>query len=134
MDLCLVRHAESLDNLRAILTGSSGNPVLSKQGQEQAKALRSHIALTDFDVGISSPAIRALQTAVFAGFSTDQIIVREDVNEKSFGNFENRPISEYEAYINKLSYSELYKFRPNGGESFFDLTLRVSCFLTIYFH
>jgi len=62
LELWLVRHGESLGNL----DGSGSDSPLSVAGREQAEALRSELAQVHFDRVLSSPLVRARETAALA--------------------------------------------------------------------
>jgi probable phosphoglycerate mutase len=62
LDLCLIRHAESLGNL----TGDSADTDLTSNGEAQARALAPVLSAVDFDQVWSSPLRRARQTTAYA--------------------------------------------------------------------
>ena len=61
-ELWLVRHGESLGNLDK----TQGDTALSARGEEQARALIPLLANERFDLALSSPLVRAKQTASLA--------------------------------------------------------------------
>lgn len=62
LELWLVRHAESLGNL----DGSDADTPLSPRGREQAAALAARLVGEVFDLALSSPLLRARETAAIA--------------------------------------------------------------------
>lgn len=62
LDLWLIRHGESLGNL----DGTEADTGLSPRGQRQARALAGALAGEAFDQVLSSPLLRARETAALA--------------------------------------------------------------------
>jgi len=61
MELILVRHAEPIEETRN--DGSPADPPLSDRGRAQARAVADWLSLRGVDRVLSSPALRARQTA-----------------------------------------------------------------------
>src|SRR3954454_15272148 len=84
-ELWLVRHGEtewSRDGRHTSTTDLD----LTEKGVEVARALRERLALTSFDLVLSSPRTRALRTAELAGF--EDVEVDEDLVEWDYGEYE----------------------------------------------
>jgi broad specificity phosphatase PhoE len=62
LDLWLVRHAESAGNV----DGSESDTQLSPRGREQARRLVALFSAVDFDRVVTSPLLRACETAAIA--------------------------------------------------------------------
>jgi len=83
----LVRHAAH-DHLGRTLTGRTFDVSLSQAGRDQARALGRHLAQTDADAVLTSPRLRALQTAEpIAGAIGCPVEVSEDLDEIDFGHW-----------------------------------------------
>ena len=88
MEIYLIRHGESVSNRDMIIQGQY-DAILSQRGREQAKKLAS--SLPKFDQVYSSPLRRALETAILStGIQKEEIILRKNLMEISFGDFEGR--------------------------------------------
>jgi len=61
MELILVRHGEPMEE--QTLDGSAADPVLSERGRGQARAVVTWLEQLDLDRILSSPALRARETA-----------------------------------------------------------------------
>lgn len=89
----IIRHGQSIANASRILAGQQESP-LSELGQKQAIEAGKAAADYDFDVIISSPLIRALQTAEIIaehiGFDKNLIVTIPDLIERSFGDIEGK--------------------------------------------
>ncbi len=93
----LVRHAETEDNIEMRLSGWTDS-LLSPRGERQTMAVAEHI-LRDHPVTTiySSPLIRARRTAdAIAQRIRRPILLREDLREMYFGEFEGWPLERIE--------------------------------------
>ena len=88
MKLIFVRHGQTEWNAKRLLQGSTDIP-LNRAGMEQAEALRRELCTVPVDFAVTSPLLRARQTA--------QVICRgreieaepdARIAERGFGNFE----------------------------------------------
>ena len=70
LELWLIRHGESLGNL----DGSQADTDLSARGRQQSEALGQRLRATEFDQLLTSPLIRARQTAALALPDSEPII------------------------------------------------------------
>lgn len=66
LEVCLVRHAQSVSNASGIWQGH-GNSPLSDLGRSQVEALAAAIGGTEYDVAIASDLSRAADTAAAVG-------------------------------------------------------------------
>lgn len=63
--------------------------LLNEIGEEQARKTRDNLSDLDIDLIISSPLIRAKQTAkIINEFKNKPIIYSEEIIERDFGEFE----------------------------------------------
>jgi alpha-ribazole phosphatase len=124
--LILIRHAETVDEMRGRCYGSL-DVSLSKQGIADAHALASSLE-EPYEAVYSSPRARALETAAALAARIGQgVQVDERLREIDFGAFEGRTYDEIER-----SEPELFRawmetpthIRFPGGESYADVRKR----------
>jgi ribonuclease H / adenosylcobalamin/alpha-ribazole phosphatase len=121
--LVLVRHAEP--SVTGVCYGALDVP-LSPQGRAQAAALAERLHGERFDAVVSSPRVRAVETAAALGLPVE---TDERLRELDFGSFEGRTYEELER-----DEPELYRawmetpteVRFPGGESYADLRVRAT--------
>ncbi len=91
--LYFVRHGESELNARHVFAGQTDTP-LSGLGREQAQAAGIHAKLLHFDVIVSSPLKRALETAQLIAkeiaYPLDNIRENDIFKERSLGALEGQ--------------------------------------------
>ena len=91
--LYFVRHGESLLNAQRIFTGQINTP-LSDEGRAQARIAGSMAEQFKFDLIVSSPLVRALETAQLiaeqVGYPLDKIIVNDLFKERYMGSLEGQ--------------------------------------------
>lgn len=87
-DVWLVRHGETLWARDGRHTGTT-DIELTDVGRAEAGAVAGKLARTSFAVVLSSPRVRALETARLAGF-TDQVEIEPDLTEWDYGAYEGR--------------------------------------------
>ncbi len=129
MKLIIVRHGESVANVRGILAGRLDTS-LSELGIQQAKLLASRLRDEKVDRIYSSNLIRARQTtAEIAGIIGADVFYDVRLRERCFGVFEGLNTDDFlaDARQSGIAYHE---YRPNGGESLIDLKARTDKFLT----
>jgi broad specificity phosphatase PhoE len=117
--LILVRHGRTALNASGCLQGRIDEP-LDEVGHAQAKAVAAHVGAVD-EI-ISSPLVRALQTADAFGMSytTDERWI-----ELSYGELEGRPTSDALSAEAWDHWRGDPSFAPPGGESLIELDARV---------
>jgi alpha-ribazole phosphatase len=129
MELLLVRHGEVAGELRGRCYGRLDVP-LSDEGRAQARALAERLSSTDVAAVVSSPRVRARDTATsIARPHAVQVATLDQLCELDFGVFEGLTYEEIEA-----TWPELYErwmTQPTavefpGGETFADLRARVA--------
>lgn len=89
----LLRHARSEANSQGILAGRSDTP-LDETGREQATALGRRLADVPFDLVVSSPQLRALQTAELAVAGRAEVAVDDAFAECDYGDWSGAALSE----------------------------------------
>jgi broad specificity phosphatase PhoE len=126
--LVLLRHGESMGNAQGLIQGQSDHP-LTEKGLDQARALADYwnTNLVHFDLIVSSPLLRASQTAEIISQKINAPIEYDSQwMERKFGSIENHSFSD----INRENFrSKFYHpYDPIGetGESLVDLFQRAS--------
>ena len=93
--LLLVRHGETVDNVRQIMQGQTQGK-LTPNGIEQARALAAELKDTPIDVFVSSDLKRAFDTCVILaaahGVAPDAIVQTKLLRERDWGGFTGRYI------------------------------------------
>lgn len=133
MRLYLVRHGETLLNQKRCYYGVTDVP-LSERGIQQAVRLSALFKDVHIDRVISSPLLRAVQTAELILQGSGPLIETDDrLKEQDFGIFEgythqelvDRFPEEYKAWNAHFS-----DYRIETGESFRDVRSRVDGFIS----
>lgn len=101
MKVYLLRHGETEGNVKAQYAGVTDTP-LTQKGKQQA--VDAHLRFEDiqFDVVLSSPLSRALDTARV--FTDHEVILHEGLKEMNFGIFEG------------MTYDEIKRKHPKEVE------------------
>lgn len=121
MIICLVRHGQTNWNTRSLLQGVTDNE-LNETGKEQARKVGHFLKETNpnWDVFVSSPLIRAIQTGEIIreilGYDKE-IIIDENLIERNFGELEGE-------ILNEKTYDLLDLEITKGLESIKDLQAR----------
>jgi broad specificity phosphatase PhoE len=107
---------------------------LIPEGREQAEEARATFAGTPFDVVVSSPLRRSVETAaVLTGLPPQAIEIDERCTERSFGRMEGIDPAEVPARYPQVRYLRIghisYSLNPPDGEPFPDLHDRARGFL-----
>lgn len=124
----LVRHGETVANASRELQGQRDNP-LNEIGRAQAQALAERLREEPIEICFSSDLVRARETAELLAFESGvRIVLCPELRERCFGEFEGRPMAEYEASLaaSALPYEQ---FCPDRGESVENVRERVTAFL-----
>lgn len=100
----LIRHGESEANVRNVISEDVEKYPLTEKGRDQAKFIAEQIGGFKFDGIISSPVLRARQTAeIISEFMGIPYVVDSRIRESGLGDYNNRNISE----IGRMSRTEL---------------------------
>jgi len=128
MQVYLLRHGETVGNVAGQYAGITDTP-LNENGKQQAVDAHLRFEQTDFDVVLSSPLSRALDTARVV---TDENIIELDgLMEMNFGEFEGMTFKEIEEKFPEdvKEWKESTKdYTFPGGESlrgFYEKVVRV---------
>jgi broad specificity phosphatase PhoE len=116
--LIIVRHGRTAANAKGLLQGRVDNP-LDEEGSAQAHAIAR--ALGSVDVVVSSPLLRARQTAEPLGA---EVRIDERWIELDYGEWEARPVADVSPE-SWASWRSDPHFAPPGGESLAALNERV---------
>jgi len=118
--LGLIRHARTPWNLEKRIQGSTDIP-LSPGGQEEAARWAETLTSEPFDAILSSPLIRARETArILSDRMGIPLCVDTDLREQDFGDWEGQRIADIRKKDPKavqFQESRGWEFRPPGGES-----------------
>lgn len=125
MKLYIIRHGRTPWNEKGLMQGRV-NIKLSETGKKEAKDIREKLKDISFDICISSPLKRTLETASIVTDNKYKIITDELLIERNLGEFEGKKYAEYE----KLKFWD-YKLNNDsyGVEPVKDILKRTSSFL-----
>lgn len=131
--LSTVRHGLTELNRDKKVGGRVDVPLI-EEGRRQAKEANETFDGTPFDVVISSPLARALETAeIVAGVSREEVVIDEGCTERSFGEMEGLRPEEVRERLPQVEYVRIghvnYSLNPPGGETFEELHERAREFL-----
>lgn len=130
--LSTIRHGLTELNRDKRVGGRLDAPLI-EEGREQAREARQTFGRTPFDVVISSPLARALETAkIVAGVGPDRVQVEEACIERSFGDMEGLAPEQVREQLPQVRYTRIdgvdYSLNPPGGETFEQLHERAGKF------
>lgn len=125
MKLYIVRHGETDYNQKKILQGKTDTS-LNQTGINQALKMKEKLKHISFDIIISSPLKRALETAYL--IAKEQPIKTDSrLEERNLGNYEGKPVSNF---TNKKQYDNYFEnCTLESVESIQDLMKRVEDFI-----
>lgn len=131
--LSTVRHGLTELNRDKRVGGRIDVPLI-EEGRRQAREARETFDGTPFDVVVSSPLSRALETAeIVAGIGREDITVEELCTERAFGEMEGLAAALVRERLPQVRYTRIggvaYSLNPPGGESFEELHGRARRFL-----
>lgn len=113
--IILVRHAESVFSFRGILNGDPlRHGPLTERGREEAVELRRRLLHEDLDLCVTSPFLRARETADLAleGRPVPRLML-EEFGDVRVGIFEGKHVEEIRAWQRTRGPAD----PPPGGES-----------------
>lgn len=130
--LILIRHAESEHALRGIIAGVSSCTGLTARGIEQAHALADRLSMSgelgDVNALLSSPVLRARQTAEVLASVLPGVSIEEDCNlcELHWGEADGLSWHAYEKTYGAFDLvTSLNRLFSPGGDSWQDFLSRV---------
>lgn len=129
----LLRHAQSVANVKGILAGQDDSVELSKEGFKQAQALVPYLNSINFSQVYSSPMTRCIQTITpFMVKESDlKFKVDERIIEMNYGDWSGKKL----AKLSKDNKWRSVQTKPStftfpGGESFKNMRRRVDQMLS----
>jgi broad specificity phosphatase PhoE len=113
--IVLVRHAESVFSSRGILNGDPlRHGPLTERGRQEAVELRRRLLHEDVDLSVTSPFLRARETADIALYGRHvPHLVLEEFGDVRVGIFEGKHVEELRAWQRTRGPAD----PPPGGES-----------------
>lgn len=131
--LSTVRHGLTELNRDKRVGGRVDAPLI-EEGRRQAREAGESFDGTPYDVVISSPLARALETAeIVTGLSREDIVVEEGCTERAFGEMEGLAAARVREVLPQVEYLRIggvdYSLNPPGGETFDELHGRARKFL-----
>ena len=121
MRLLVIRHAQPIDESQ---TGGIGDPALSPLGHRQAHALKEILREEPIDHIVSSPMLRARQTAEpMARHLDHEIELIDDLREPGEGPY-LRGEEHFRTFIQKLAANPDYFYEPEGRAPFTERVIR----------
>ncbi len=128
-----LRHGLTELNRDKRVGGHTDVPLL-EVGRQQAKAARAEFAGTPYDLVISSPLQRAIETAtIVTALQPGELVIEPLCIERFFGQMEGLTRPQVEQRFPQVVYLQIdqigYSLNPPGGESFEVLRRRAEQFL-----
>lgn len=120
--LHLLRHGQTAANAAGLIQGQ-GDPELTELGRRQAAA--AALALPPGAAVISSPLLRARQTAQALDGGSEAATVDPRWIEMDFGDLEGRPVAEVRDLL-WARWADDAEWAPAGGESLASVSRRVA--------
>ncbi len=137
--LVFVRHGESKKNILKIKSSTKDKWPLTEKGRSHAKSIAKKLSsISNFDVIICSPVLRARQTAeIISDYLHLPIVFEELIDEYNYGIWndlteeemteKHKNYAEYKKY--KRGTQEHFDFKLGGAESRADVVRRIEKFL-----
>ena len=110
MRLIVIRNTEAPSNVKYIVGGRCDEE-LTQNGIKQADELKKQLKKYDYDVIISSPVNRALQTAKIVNYKKLPISIDERITERNPGNLYLKDRN----LVNKSKWNSLKELITDGG-------------------
>ena len=127
-ELILVRHGQTESNIKKYLQGQSNGPLI-EIGREQARVIGAVLKDKEIDMVISSPLIRARDTAnEIAKVHGLSVIENPILREWHCGKLDGLPAEALFEAREKAGLP-IAEFRPEGGETLIEVQARARQFL-----
>lgn len=123
MSVLVTRHGETAWNTEHRVQGKA-NTELNQTGIDQAIEIARKLQNEDIDLIISSPLLRAIQTAeIINAFRDVPIILEERLSERNFGILEGRKLNEFDVeefwdYSQNIRYKDAERVQDFFGRVF----------------
>ncbi len=121
----VMRHGESHSNEQGVLeTKGDPNNHLTEKGKQQVIESLSYIKTLGIDLIISSPFVRAQETAhIISSMLSIPVVTEQKIHEFDMGDYSGRPASEY---LEHYGHAYLrFDTRVTGGETHREMMHRV---------
>lgn len=96
-----VRHGECIANVKGVIAGGADDSPLTELGKEQAKETAQNLKGIDFDIIISSPMSRTVDTTriiIEVLGLNKEISIKPEFTERNVGEFTGKPKEDYFAF------------------------------------
>lgn len=124
MTIYILRHGETEENTKGIMQGNM-ETLLNERGREQARSVREKVREAGIDLVISSPKVRAKETAILAAPGVE-LLEDERLLSRNHGEFEGMQRNE----VNLHDYWNIKKnIQYERAESVGEIFNRVSSLL-----
>lgn len=122
-EIYLIRHPKTVVG-HSICYGASDIPVATEVMEATAQEISEKLEGFNPDYCYSSPLIRC-RTLAERLFEDKKIILKDEIREVSFGNWEGMPWGEIPVEAQKRWGEDVLNFKEHQGENFSDLQNRV---------
>ncbi len=123
--LHLIRHGLTKGNLEGLYVGGGTDLPLCTEGRQQLRELKSIFAYPQVDTVVSSPMLRATETADILFPDAAHKLVIEQLRENNFGAFDGRPMQELMKDPDFAKWMDPRSgFTPEGAEPLRDFHAR----------
>lgn len=134
LQISTLRHGTTTYNKLQKIAGTI-DCSLDTNGINQAIQAKKIIERENFDIIISSPLVRCLETAyICTGLTKQEIIINKDCIERNYGKMQGLTRKEIKKIKPKILYLKVGKYyhslNPPNGESFEQLRIRALHFYT----
>jgi probable phosphoglycerate mutase len=117
MEVVLVRHGQTEWSRTGRHTGRTDVP-LTEEGERQARAVGAALRARSFALVLSSPLLRARETARLAGFEPE---LRDDLAEWDYGEYDGLTTPEIREQVPDWT---IWRYGALGGETVEQLAVR----------
>ena len=125
MNLIVIRNTEAPSNVNYVVGGRSEES-LTERGIMQAKELRKKLEQMNYDVIITSPVNRAVETAKIINYKNIPIIKDERITERDSGDL----LLKDRNLVNKSEWNSMKKLRTeDNAETLLSLVNRTNEFI-----
>jgi broad specificity phosphatase PhoE len=122
--ILLIRHAQTPANALGLMNADADSePVLTEQGEADARAMAERLADTHLDGIVCTARLRTRRTAQLVGDGRTPapvIVCVPQLSEIVAGAFAGQPVEEYRAWVRERPLTDA----PDGGESVVDAAAR----------
>ena len=125
MNIIVIRNTEAPSNVKYVVGGRCDEK-LTQKGINQAKQLRKELKNIDYDIIISSPVNRAVETAEIINYKQLPLVQDDRITERDPGNL----VLKDRNLVNKSDWNSLDKLKAkDSAETLLSLLNRTKDFL-----